>query len=194
MNSLFFDSLVNKKIKPKVTITESSQVTAKETAITKMYQEYRYNIFYHLMSMVKNREIAEDLLQDTFVRLTKVPGIEVIREPKAFLMKISTNLALDHLRQQKKAPIFDSEDAYAEITSSDLDQLETIIKERNLTQLKQAISHLPDRAKEALILARLNEMTLKEVAKEMNISQTMVEKHLKNALQKCRTALLQDIN
>lgn len=194
MNSLFFDSPANKKIKPDMTIKEAYKAESKEAAIANMYQMYRHSILYHLLSMVKNREIAEDLLQDTFVRLTKVPGIEVIREPKAFLMKISTNLALDHLRQQKKAPIFDSEDAYAEITSSDLDQLESIIKERNLTQLKQAISHLPDRAKEALILARLNEMTLKEVAKEMNISQTMVEKHLKNALQKCRTALLQDIN
>lgn len=173
---------------------KSFSPSRKEQAITRMYQTHRQDILLHLLAMVKNRAIAEELLQDTFVRLSKVPGIEVIRQPKAFLTKVATNLALDYLRQQKTTPTLESDEMFEELVSAQPEQLETLIKERRLDLLKQAISQLPERSKQALMLARFKEMTLKEVAREMDISQTMVEKHLKTALQKCRSALTSDMH
>ncbi|WP_417552418.1 RNA polymerase sigma factor [Marinomonas fungiae] len=194
MSSIFLDSPVSKEdVLHKADISDSRQ-SQKEQVIARMYQEHRQNILSHLLSMVKNRDIAEDLLQDTFVRLSNIPGIEVIRQPKSFLMKVATNLALDHLRQQQKKPVFETDEALEDLISPEPEHLEEVIKTRHLEQLQWAISQLPERAKEALVLARLQEMTLKEVAKEMDVSQTMVEKHLKNALQKCRSALITDLN
>lgn len=194
MSSIFLDNPASKEgFLQKVGSVDSPQ-SQKEQAIARMYQEHRQSILLHLLGMVKNREVAEDLLQDTFVRLSKVPGIEVIRQPKSFLLKVATNLALDHLRQQQKTPTFETEEAFEDLISPEPEHLEEVIKSRHLEQLQWAISQLPDRAKEALVLARLKEMTLKEVAKEMDVSQTMVEKHLKNALQKCRSALISDLN
>lgn len=166
----------------------------KEQVVTRMYQDHRQDVFLHLLSMVKNRDIAEELVQDSFIRLSRVPGIEVIRQPRAFLIKIATNLALDYLRQQKKIPSFEAEDAFNNLESNQPAQLEEVIKERQLNQLKQTIAQLPDRSREALMLARFKEMTLKEVAREMGISQTMVEKHLKTALQKCRAAFTSELH
>ncbi|WP_315983706.1 sigma-70 family RNA polymerase sigma factor [Aliamphritea spongicola] len=84
------------------------------------------------------------------------------------------------------------EEVDTELMAADPEHLDQLIKERRLQQLKCAVADLPPRAKEALMLAKYREMTLKEVAREMEISQTMVEKHLKTALQKCRTALISE--
>lgn len=67
--------------------------------------------------------------------------------------------------------------------------MDVLLREQQISDLKSAIRELPDRTREALLLAKFREMPLKAVAKEMDISQTMVEKHLKNAIEKCRTAL-----
>ncbi|MBB1485413.1 RNA polymerase sigma factor [Oceanospirillum sediminis] len=195
MNRIFFDAALSAENFCDEPDTGDPLKGRKEQVIARMYQQHRQDILSHLLTMVKNREIAEELLQDSFIRLSRVPGIEVIRQPRAFLTKIATNLALDYLRQQKKVPAFETtDDAFDSLIAPQPEQLDEVIKERHLNQLKQAISQLPDRAREALMLAKFKEMTLKEVAREMDISQTMVEKHLKTALQKCRAALTSDIH
>lgn len=190
MNRIFCDSTLDPKgVCDEFGITQPSSSSKKEKVIAQLYQAHRQDILLQLLSMVKDRSIAEELLQDTFVRLSKMPGIEVIRQPRPFLMKIANNLALDYLRQLKKRPEIETEDACAELIDPLPEHMDLILKERRLKQLKHAINQLPSRAREALMLAKFREMTLKEVAKEMDISQTMVEKHLKTALQKCRIAL-----
>lgn len=190
MNRIFCDSTLDPKgVCDEFGITQPSSSSKKEKVIAQLYQAHRQDILLQLLSMVKDRSIAEELLQDTFVRLSKMPGIEVIRQPRPFLMKIANNLALDYLRQLKKRPEIETEEACAELIDPLPEHMDLILKERRLKQLKHAINQLPSRAREALMLAKFREMTLKEVAKEMDISQTMVEKHLKTALQKCRIAL-----
>jgi RNA polymerase sigma factor (sigma-70 family) len=172
--------------------TGPSLAKQQKVMLEKMYQDYRQEVLQYLLSLVKNHSIAEELLQDTFVRLSKVPAIGMIRQPRPFLMKTASNLAMDYFRQQKKQPIPETEDVCAELIDPIPEQLELVVSARQNQQLKHAIQQLPPRAKEALMLAKFKEMTLKEVAKEMDISQTMVEKHLKNALQHCRSALTSD--
>ncbi len=171
------------------TTPSPSLAKQQKAVLEQMYQDYRQEVMQHLLSLVKNHSIAEELLQDTFVRLSKVPAIGMIRQPRPFLMKTASNLAMDYFRQQKKQPLLETEDACAEVIDPTPEQLELVVSARQNQQLKHAIQQLPPRAKEALMLAKFKEMTLKEVAREMAISQTMVEKHLKTALQHCRSAL-----
>ncbi len=166
-----------------------TQDNPQRTSLDALYREHRPALLQHLCALVKDADLAEELLHDTFIRLSKVPALSVIKKPRPFMLKIAHNLALDYLRKQKNRPTASSEEAVEEVIAPIPEHLELLVNERRTQQLKDAIAELPPRAKEALMLAKFREMTLKEVANEMNITQTMVEKHLKTALQKCRTAL-----
>ncbi|MBV1786820.1 RNA polymerase sigma factor [Marinobacterium sp. D7] len=154
-----------------------------------LYLRYRAGLLAHLQSMVRDADIAEELLHDTFLRLSRMPGLGSINQPKAFLFRIAGNLAIDHLRQCRRVPESASESELEELESSEPDQLELLVQERRRRQLRQAIDQLPPRARETLLLVRYRELTLREAAQELGISQTMVERHLKNALLKCRELL-----
>ncbi|MBY4676364.1 RNA polymerase sigma factor [Marinobacterium arenosum] len=158
-----------------------------------LYQQHRPALLSHLQRMVKDPHIAEELLHDTFIRLSRMPALSSIRQPKSFLLKVASNLALDHLRQCQRQPDSGGEEELAEQASSEPGQLDLLLQERRQRRLREAIDQLPPRARETLLLVRYRELTLREAAQELGISQTMVEKHLKNALQKCRAVLQSDM-
>ncbi|WP_261840838.1 RNA polymerase sigma factor [Aliamphritea ceti] len=193
MNSFFCDSTLQKSdAGDTYEHPDRSDKTQQAIHISELYKAHRHALLLHLQAVVKDRDIAEELLQETFVRIAKMPAISVIQQPRPFLLKTARNLALDYIRQQKKRPTAELDEVDMEFVSQEPEHLDVLIKERRLKQLKQVVTDLPPRAKEALMLAKYREMTLKEVAREMDISQTMVEKHLKTALQKCRAALLSE--
>lgn len=178
------DMISDSSANPQQTVAyEHSQI------VSRLYNVHRQDLMQLLQSVVKDREVAEELLHDTFIKLTSMPTLDVIRKPRPFLIRVARNLALDYLRQQKSRPTVEIEEAGVELIAELPEHLEVVLKERRVVQLKQTIAELPPRAREALMLAKFREMTLREVAKEMGISQTMVEKHLKTALRKCRVAL-----
>lgn len=156
-----------------------------------MYQRYRAGLLAHLQSKVRDVDIAEELLHDTFLRLSRMPRLGEIEQPKAFLFRVAGNLAIDYLRQCRRAPEWGGEGELDELESAEPDQLQLLEQARRRRQLRQAIDQLPPRARETLLMVRYRELTLREAAQELGISQTMVEKHLKNALLKCRAALAQ---
>ncbi|GGC04614.1 DNA-directed RNA polymerase sigma-70 factor [Marinobacterium zhoushanense] len=167
----------------------SAPVQLHPMTLDTLYLRYRTGLLAHLQSMVRDVDIAEELLHDTFLRLSRMPGLGDINQPKAFLFRIAGNLAIDHLRQCRRAPEGAGESELEELESPEPDQLELLVQARRRRQLRQAIDQLPPRARETLLLVRYRELTLREAAQELGISQTMVEKHLKNALVKCRELL-----
>jgi RNA polymerase sigma-70 factor (ECF subfamily) len=189
MNSFFCDSGLNQtEVSDAMDSTDKSLANEQSEIVSLLYQTYRQDLLLHLQSIVKDRDVAEELLHDTFIRLSNMPAFNVIKKTRPFLITIARNLALDYLRQQKKRLVVEIDEGGLDIAAQLPEHLEMLVYERRKEQLKQAITDLPPRAKEALLLAKFKEMTLREVAKEMGISQTMVEKHLKTAIQKCRVA------
>lgn len=173
---------------------ETTSFARTDDVIAQLYREHRAGLQRHLQSMVKDPDIAEELLQDTFIRLSRMPAIQTIRQIRPFLYKIATNLALDFLRASKRMPETESDEVLTEWASEEPAQLEFVAHARRIEQLQRAIESLPPRARETLILARLQEKTLKEVAVQLGVSQTMVEKHLRNAMKKCREYLNADLH
>lgn len=71
------------------------------TQIASLFYQYREELIRRLIGMVKSRETAADLVQDAYLRLLRVGDQDVVEQPRAFLYKIATNLAIDHLRKEK---------------------------------------------------------------------------------------------
>ena len=190
MNITFCDSTFDKRDNEEAHYEVSlPRAIEKKPDMEALYQQYRNTLLLQLKTLVKDHHIAEELLHDTFIRLSKMPALSAIRRPRPFLFTVANNLAFDYLRKQQQHPAPETENSLSELTDQAPEQLEVLIKEHQIKHLMQAISNLQSRAREALLLAKFREMTLREVAHEMGISQTMVEKHLKSAIHKCRTEL-----
>ncbi|TBR41600.1 sigma-70 family RNA polymerase sigma factor [Marinomonas agarivorans] len=184
-------SILQDEVDNFVICTEGSEQQRCKEAISDLYCIYRKDLLLHLQMLVRDINIAEELLHDTFMRVFTMSSIRAIKKPRPFLMKVAHNLALDYLRQKKSKPTENIGEREVELDFivEEPEYVDQLIKAHRLRYLRQAITNLPPRAKEALLLSKYREMTLKQVAQEMRISQTMVEKHLKTALEKCREAM-----
>lgn len=160
------------------------------TQIASLFHQYREELTRRLIGMVKSRETAADLVQDTYLRLLRLGNQHVVEQPRALLHKIATNLAIDHLRKEKHGVqgIDCLDTAMAVPCHAPSPERELLGKQRFRLFLR-AIDHLPSRTREAFLLCRVYGYSYQEIARRMNISESGVEKLLMRALDRSCQAL-----
>lgn len=140
----------------------------------------------HLTRKLGNAASAKDAAQDTYLRLQHVPAEIPIRSPRAYIFRVANNVAIDYLRSEtSRARYFTS----AEIPERALDAplADKVIDYRQrLAILEQAVAELPDKCREVFLMHKFDGFSHAEIAKELNISRSMVEKHVMKALAHCR--------
>jgi RNA polymerase sigma factor (sigma-70 family) len=136
-----------------------------------------------------SRELAEDALQETWMRLSSMREMdEPVRDRKALILKIAANIATDIIRRERRhssrcindeAVLLAIEDAYPspEIFAIDRDQLR---------QLVVALTQLPEKALSALLMSRCDALTHRQIAEKLAVSESMVAKYLAQAVRHCR--------
>ncbi len=144
----------------------------------------------YLFWQVRSYDIAEELAQETYLRFLKHGGELKILDLNAFLFTIAANLARDHLRSVKRKQRYSFIELEAELVDSKPNSEEIITKQCLEKQLKQAIDSLPEKTKEIFLLYRADELTYKQIAKQLAISERTVEYHLRQALIHCRRCLI----
>ncbi len=72
-------------------------ITLTYTQVATLFHQYREELTRRVISMVKSRETAADLVQDAYLRLLRLGDQHLVEQPRALLHKIATNLAIDHL-------------------------------------------------------------------------------------------------
>lgn len=142
-----------------------------------------------LQQRLRCRDTAADLLQDIYLRLmllTPPPTSEV--EARAWLFTVASNLSIDHLRGQRRRG--DLLDQYlGEETDLSTEPERTLQAQDQLQQIQSALTQLPDLCAEILYLSRIEGLSHAEIAKQLNISVSWVEKQLAKALLHCRQAV-----
>lgn len=150
---------------------------------------YKSRIFSFIMSKVKNRDIAEDLFQDTFIKVINSLQKGKYNEEGKFLpwmMRIAHNLVIDHFRKQSKMRnvrpteefnIFDI------LTDSSRIQDEEMIRKRVHKDLNMLIQNLPEDQMEVLKMRYFQDMSFKEIAAITKVS-------INTALGRMRYALI----
>lgn len=123
------------------------------------------------------REIAEDLAQETFLRLTQHPTDW--RSPKALLARVALNVAQDHLRRenaQKRPRLVGAEHTPEGVSLPE--QHEALVH-------REVVSKLPRNLRDVYVLSRFAGMTYAEIAIHLGISVKAVEKRMTKALKLC---------
>lgn len=130
------------------------------------------------------REQAADLAQDTFVRLLKSRQTSPLREPRAYLSSIARGLMIDQYRRREL------ERAYLE--SVELLPRQEVPSEESrilildaLERIDRMLDALKPRVRQAFLLAQLDGLTCAQIAKQLDVSVSTVERDLAKALQHC---------
>lgn len=158
--------------------------------LTDFYHARHPQLQNYLFWRVRSKDIAEELAQETYLRFLKQATPQPILDLNAFLFTIAANLARDHLRGIKRQqlcefiPLLDTEIADAQANPEDI-----VANYCLENQLQQAIANLPDKTREIFLLYRVDELSYKQIAIRLDISERTVEYHLRQALLLCRNFL-----
>jgi RNA polymerase sigma factor (sigma-70 family) len=134
---------------------------------------------------------AEDLLQDAYVRLLQHPDPASIDDPRAFLYRVSANLATDRDRAQAvRARHHTTTEALERVASTGPGPDALTAQHERLKRIARAMAQLPEGCRTAFVLRRIEGYSYTEVAQRLGISESMVAKHLDRATMRlCRDAL-----
>ncbi len=166
-----------------------SYVGGDEKALEVLINRHNQKITSFIYSKVLDRDITEDIFQDTFIKVIKTLKRGSYSEEGKFLpwvMRIAHNLIIDHFRKNKRMPKFEgSEDfnIFSVIRDDKLNAEKQMIKDQIDSDLSVLIEELPDDQREVLIMRIYKDMSFKEIAENTGVS-------INTALGRMRYALI----
>jgi RNA polymerase sigma-70 factor (ECF subfamily) len=138
---------------------------------------------------VKDRDITEDIFQDTFIKVIKTLKKGNYNEEGKFLpwvMRIAHNLVIDHFRKSNRMPSFkntDEFDIFSVIGDGNLNAEKQLIQEQIFADVRDLVNELPEEQKEVLIMRMYRDMSFKEISENTGVS-------INTALGRMRYALI----
>ena len=142
-----------------------------------------------LQRMVNNPSTAEDLLQETYLRVTRALSERTVEHLEPFVFQTARNLALDHLRSRRIQSRTVLEDVPTEVIESVPSSLSTPEEAHQAAQLLErlsvSLSQLSARQQRIFILSRLHGCSYQEIAQALEVSLSTVQKELKLIMAIC---------
>ncbi|MGS0497593.1 RNA polymerase subunit sigma-24 [Pseudoalteromonas sp. S1727] len=143
------------------------------------------------------RDKAQSLIQEAIARLlkqdTKQFNTNKETENRALILKTANNLLIDLYRREKVCQFTAlPEEESALYAQEHLNPESKLMAQQQLDALENCIANLPDKCREAFVLYKFKCLSQAQIAEHMDISQSMVEKHLVKAMSRCREILLTD--
>lgn len=166
-----------------------SYIDGDENALSVLISRHQSKIYGFIYSKVTDRDIADDIFQDTFIKVIKTLKSNAYNEEGKFLpwvMRISHNLIVDHFRRNKKMPMFRETEEFSifSIMTDNSPNVENrIITEQVESDLQRLIEELPDDQKEVLQMRIYQDLSFKEIADLTGVS-------INTALGRMRYALM----
>jgi RNA polymerase sigma-70 factor (ECF subfamily) len=160
-----------------------------ETAFTTLFHTWRNKLYFFLFRIVNSPEIAEDILQDVFIKIwidrTKLTTIDYFG---SYLFMMARNHAINGLRRMAQETLILSE-LQRENAALELPVDETILQKQVQERLNSIIKGLPTRQREVYTLSREKGLRQEEIARQLNISISTVQNHMTQALHTIRQQL-----
>jgi RNA polymerase sigma factor (sigma-70 family) len=167
----------------------SQYLAGSEAALELLISRHKEKIFTSIYLFVKDTYLAEDIFQDTFIKVIETLKRGKYKEEGKFLpwvMRIAHNLCIDHFRKTKRTPKVtnnDGFDIFKVLKFADDNAEQAMIKDQAYSKIRTLVSSLPDEQKEVVILRHYAELSFKEIAKVTNVS-------INTALGRMRYALI----
>ena len=151
---------------------------------------YQKQVYSYILTLVKDKQLADDVFQDTFVKVIQTVKSKAYKDDGRFVqfaMRIAHNLVIDHFRKENRIPTVESSSEdynYIDnvpITDASVEQ--GMIVDQVHSDLHRMITFLPDEQREVLRMRIFDDMSFKDIADITNVS-------INTALGRMRYALI----
>ena len=164
-------------------------ISGDEKALEVLINRHNQRITSFIYSKVLDRDVTEDIFQDTFIKVIKTLKKGTYSEEGKFLpwvMRIAHNLIIDHFRKNKRMPRFEGNEEFnifSVLGDDKLNAEKQLIKDQIDSDLSKLIEELPDDQKEVLVMRIYRDMSFKEISENTGVS-------INTALGRMRYALI----
>ncbi len=168
----------------------SNYIKGDEKCFEVLLSRHKDRVYNFINSKVQDRTIADDIFQDTFIKVINTLKVGKYNEEGKFLpwvMRIAHNLIIDFFRKSNRLPLFnnnyDDFDIFSVLSNNELNAEKSMIKDQILSDVRKLVDELPDDQQEVLIMRIYKEMSFKEISETTGVS-------INTALGRMRYALI----
>lgn len=168
----------------------NSYLSGNENAITTLVNRHRRRVFDYIHMMVKDRDVADDIFQETLIRVLRFVNDGRYTENGKFLswvLRIAHNQVIDHFRQKKQQNhISEGEAGYDLLNNkkfSDVTVEEKMVSSQIESDVRRLVEFLPPEQKEVVVMRYYMWLSFKEIAEQTDVS-------INTALGRMRYALI----
>ncbi len=168
----------------------SRYLNGEHQSLEKLINRHQNKIYAYIVMLVKDKQLADDLFQDTFIKAINTMRAGSYKEEGKFIqwiMRIAHNLIIDHFRRVKRIPVVDNAnenfDIFDSISENSPSIEEQLVMNQILSDVKKLIAYLPDEQREVLKMRYYSGMSFKDIAEQTDVS-------INTALGRMRYALI----
>ncbi|MBK6341937.1 MAG: sigma-70 family RNA polymerase sigma factor [Flavobacteriales bacterium] len=164
-------------------------LNGQESAFETLLHRHKRKVWSHIYLLVRDRELTEDLFQETFIKVVHHLKAGKYNEEGKFLpwvLRIAHNLVIDQFRRNKKMPLVrskDDHDVFAAMQQPGKNAEQSLVNVQVDEDVRKLIDHLPDEQREVVIMRTYLNMSFKEIAEHTDVS-------INTALGRMRYALI----
>ena len=154
----------------------SNYINGCEKSLELLVNKHKFKLYNFIYSKVLNKDNAEDLFQETFIKVIKTLKRGVYNEEGKFLpwvMRISHNLVIDFFRKNNRIKTINSKediDIFQFISDGSPNAESVLINDQIIKDIQKLIQELPDDQKEVLVMRLYRDMSFKEIAENTKVS------------------------
>jgi RNA polymerase sigma factor (sigma-70 family) len=159
-----------------------------QSQIERLFTDHLVSLEAFLYRRVHRHPVAAELAQEVYLRMLRVPNLEAIRNPEAYLYTVASNLAKEHARREGLGqaahdvddPLIQAQLAEFPLFGGEMDE------EQRVRRLHEVLKQLPAKCQAAVVLQYWHGQSYKEIAGQLGVSTNMVKKYLVQGLAHCR--------
>jgi len=167
----------------------SNYISGNERALEILILRHKQRIYSFIYSKVQDRDVSDDIFQDTFIKVINTLKLGKYNEEGKFLpwiMRIAHNLIIDFFRKGNRMPTFqntDEFDIFSVLGDNTLSAENQIIQSQIYEDVRKLVEELPEDQKEVLVMRIFKDMSFKEISEQTSVS-------INTALGRMRYALI----
>jgi len=164
-------------------------ISGSESCINEIITRHRPRVLGYIIMSVKDSDLAEDIFQDTFIKvINKLKTASYVEEGKfiSWVLRIAHNLVIDHFRRSSRVRMVranEDYDPFNQIEVFDTNVEDKIIEKQTHEKVRHLVELLPDTQREVLKMRHYSEMSFKDIAESTGVS-------INTALGRMRYALI----
>jgi RNA polymerase sigma factor (sigma-70 family) len=164
-----------------------------QSLVAELVESHGLQLNRFLLARVRNSADVPDIVQDIYLRMLRIPRVEAIRSPEAYLFTVAVHVLQQYsLRRSQSAASIDLAGILEPLRSAPhADPVLEVTALQSLEGLQQALDLFSPKVRATFILHRRDGLSIDEIGTRLGISRPMVKKNLVKALLQLRRALEQ---